>query len=88
MSSVTLLTLTLAVKKYLRGDLDGHESALAYEARRLKAAEKSHPAHDKEPLAMRYALVKLRFHLLGLKHFVTNTDHASLHTAIQLTHRS
>ena len=37
--------------------------------------------YDKELLAMKYALVKSRVHLLGSKPFVIYTDHASLRTA-------
>ena len=36
-----------------------------FESRQLKAAEKNYPVHDKEPLNMKYALVKFRVHLLG-----------------------
>ena len=34
------------------------------------AAERNYPVHDKELLAMKYALVKFRVHLLGTKPFV------------------
>ncbi|POM65409.1 Pol protein, partial [Phytophthora palmivora] len=49
---------------------------------RLKAAERNYPVHDKELLAMKYAL------LLGSRPFVIYTDHASLRTAINLPHLS
>ena len=65
----------------LQPDDDGRERMIAFESRQLKAAEKNYPVHDKELLAMKYALVKFRVHLLGSKHFVTFTDHASLRTA-------
>nr|CAI72333.1 putative polyprotein [Phytophthora infestans] len=39
--------------------------------------------HNKELLAMKYALVKFSVHLLGSKPLVTFTDHASLRTATQ-----
>ncbi|POM60411.1 LOW QUALITY PROTEIN: Pol protein [Phytophthora palmivora] len=54
----------------------------------LKAAEKNYPVLDKELLAMKYALVKFRVHLLGSKPFVIFTDHASLRTATQSPHLS
>ncbi|KAE8991932.1 hypothetical protein PR002_g20703 [Phytophthora rubi] len=52
------------------------------------AAEKNYPVHDKELLAMKYALVKFRVHLLGQKPFVIYTDHASLRTATSSPHLS
>ncbi|KAG3146244.1 hypothetical protein PC128_g24046 [Phytophthora cactorum] len=54
----------------------------------LKAAERNYPVHDKELLAMKYALVKFRVHLLGSRPFVIYTDHASLRTAINSPHLS
>ena len=35
----------------------------------MKSAEKNYPVHDKELLAMRYALIKFRVHLLGERAF-------------------
>ena len=67
----------------LQTDADGRERVIAFESRQLKAAEKNYPVHDKELLAMKYALVKFRVHLLGSKPFVIYTDHASLRTATQ-----
>ena len=64
----------------LQTDVDGRERVIAFESRQLKAAEKNYPVHDKELLAMKYALVKFRVHLLGSKPFVIYTDHASLRT--------
>ena len=72
----------------LQTDNDGRERVIAFESRQLKAAEKNHPVHDKELLAMKYALVKLRVYLLGSKPFVIFTDHASLRTATQSPHLS
>uniref|UniRef100_A0AAV1UXB0 Reverse transcriptase/retrotransposon-derived protein RNase H-like domain-containing protein n=1 Tax=Peronospora matthiolae TaxID=2874970 RepID=A0AAV1UXB0_9STRA len=54
----------------LQIDVDGRERVIAFESRQLKAAEKNYPVHDKELLAMKYALVKFRVHLLGAKPFV------------------
>ena len=57
-------------------------------SRQLKAAEKNYLIYDEEILAMKYALVKFRVHLLGSKPFVIYTDHASLRTATQSPHLS
>ena len=72
----------------LQPDVEGHERVIAFESRQLKAAEKNYPVHDKKLLAMKYALVKFRVHLLGSKPFVVYTDHASLRTATQSPHLS
>ncbi|KAG3248606.1 hypothetical protein PI124_g6711 [Phytophthora idaei] len=72
----------------LQADADGRERVIAFESRQLKAAEKNYPVHDKELLAMKYALVKFRVHLLGSKPFVIYTEHASLRTATQSPHLS
>ena len=69
-------------------DAEGHERVISYQSRQLKAAERNYPVHDKELLAMKYALVKFRVHLLGSKPFVVYTDHASLRTATQSPHLS
>ena len=61
---------------------------IAFESRQLKAAEKNYHLHDKELLAMKYALVKFRVHLLGSKPFVVYTDHAFLRTTNQSPHLS
>ena len=70
----------------LQTDVDGRERVIAFESRQLKAAEKNYPVHDKVLLAMKYALVKFRVHLLASKPFVIYTDHASLRTATQSPH--
>uniref|UniRef100_H3H1W0 Reverse transcriptase domain-containing protein n=1 Tax=Phytophthora ramorum TaxID=164328 RepID=H3H1W0_PHYRM len=72
----------------LQADTEERERVIAFESRQLKAAEKNYPVHDKELLAMKYALVKFRVHLLGSKPFVIFTDHASLRTATQSPHLS
>jgi hypothetical protein len=72
----------------LQADTEGRDRVIAFEPRQLKAAEKNHPVHDKELLAMKYALVKFRVHLLGSKPLVIFTDHASLRTATQSPHLS
>ena len=72
----------------LQTDVDGRKRVIAFVSRQLKASEKNYPVHDKELLAMKYALVKFRVHLLGSKPFVVYTDHALLRTAIQSPHFS
>ncbi|KAE9267076.1 hypothetical protein PR003_g31906, partial [Phytophthora rubi] len=69
-------------------DAEGRERVVSLQSRQLKAAEKNYPVHDKELLAMKYALVKFRVHLLGQKPFVIYTDHASLRTATSSRHLS
>jgi hypothetical protein len=46
-------------------DDDGHERVVSYQSRQLKPAEMNYPVHDKELLAMKYALVKFRVYLMG-----------------------
>ncbi|KAF1321848.1 Pol protein, partial [Globisporangium splendens] len=72
----------------MQKDDDGHERVVSYQNRLLKAAEKNYPVHDKELLAIKYALLKFRVHLLGATPFVVYTDHASLRTAINSPHLS
>ncbi|GMF33754.1 unnamed protein product [Phytophthora fragariaefolia] len=72
----------------LHVDAEGRERVVSFQSRQLKAAEKNYPVHDKELLAMKYALVKFRVHLLGQKPFVIYTDHASLRTATSSPHIS
>ncbi|KAF1326783.1 Pol protein, partial [Globisporangium splendens] len=72
----------------MQKDDDGHERVVSYQSRLLKAAEKNYPVHDKELLAIKYALLKFRVHLLGATPFVVYTDHASLRTAINSPHLS
>ncbi|GMF41140.1 unnamed protein product [Phytophthora fragariaefolia] len=49
----------------LQSDEDGHERVISFQSRQLKAAERNYPVRDKELLAMKYALVKFRVHLLA-----------------------
>ncbi|KAE9166940.1 hypothetical protein PF002_g28550 [Phytophthora fragariae] len=44
----------------LQVDAEGRERVVSFQSRQLKAAEKNYPVHDKELLAMKYALVKFR----------------------------
>ncbi|KAG2763590.1 hypothetical protein PC116_g5544 [Phytophthora cactorum] len=69
-------------------DDEGHERVVSYQSRQLKPAERNYLVHDKELLAMRYALIKFRVYLLGEKTFAVYTDHASLRTAMKSPHLS
>ncbi|KAE9065235.1 hypothetical protein PF007_g28916 [Phytophthora fragariae] len=72
----------------LQVDGEGRERVVSFQSRQLKAAEKNYPVHDKELLAIKYALVKFQVHLLGQKPFVIYTDHASLRKATSTPHLS
>ncbi|KAG6617742.1 pol protein [Phytophthora cinnamomi] len=72
----------------LQADDNSHERVISFHTRQLRAAERNYPVHDKELLAMKYALVKFRVHLLGSTPFVVYTDHASLRTAVNTPHLS
>ncbi|POM73935.1 LOW QUALITY PROTEIN: Hypothetical protein PHPALM_9171 [Phytophthora palmivora] len=69
-------------------DHDGHDRVVYYQSRQLKPAERNYPVHDKERLAMKYALAKFRVYLLGNSPFVVYTNHASLRTAVKSPHIS
>ncbi|KAE9217286.1 hypothetical protein PF004_g14191 [Phytophthora fragariae] len=69
-------------------DAEGRERVVSYQSRQMKPAEKNYPVHDKELLAMRYALIKFRVYLLGEQTFAVYTDHASLRTAMKSPHLS
>ncbi|OWZ14103.1 LOW QUALITY PROTEIN: Retroelement [Phytophthora megakarya] len=74
----------------LQADTEGRERVIAFASQQLSPAEKNYPVHDQELLAMKYALVKFRVHLLRSKPFVIFTGYASLRTTTQsphLTHR-
>uniref|UniRef100_A0AAV1TXP6 Reverse transcriptase RNase H-like domain-containing protein n=1 Tax=Peronospora matthiolae TaxID=2874970 RepID=A0AAV1TXP6_9STRA len=61
---------------------DGVERVVGYQLRQLQEAERNYPVHDKELLAIKYALAKFRVYLLGDRTFIVDTDHASLRTAV------
>ena len=63
-------------------DKDGAERVICYQSRQLQPAKRNYLGHDKELLAMKYALAKFRVYLLGDRPFIVYTDHASLHTAV------
>ncbi|KAE8978517.1 hypothetical protein PF011_g23206 [Phytophthora fragariae] len=67
-------------------DDEGRECVVSYQSRQMKPVEKNYPVHDKELLAMRYALIKFRVYLLGELTFAVYTDHASLRTAMNSPH--
>ncbi|KAE9008884.1 hypothetical protein PF011_g10520 [Phytophthora fragariae] len=69
-------------------DAEGRERVVSYQSRQMKPAEKNYPVHDKELLAMRYALIKFRVYLLGEQTFAVYTDHASLRAAMKSPHLS
>ncbi|GMF70097.1 unnamed protein product [Phytophthora fragariaefolia] len=69
-------------------DDEGRERVVSYQSRQMKPAERNYPFHDKELLAMRYALIKFRVYLLGEQTFAVYTDHASLRTAMKSPHLS
>ena len=64
------------------------ERVVSYQSRQMKPAERNYPVHDKELLAMKYALMKFRVYLLGEQTFALYTDHASLRTATKTPHLS
>ncbi|GMF67962.1 unnamed protein product [Phytophthora fragariaefolia] len=72
----------------MQHDHEGRDRVVYYQSRQLKPAERNYLVHDKELLAMKYALAKFRVYLLGSRPFVVYTDHASLGTAIKTPHIS
>jgi hypothetical protein len=67
MSFVMQVNLQLVVL-LMQHDADNRERVISlYQSRQLKAAEIRYPVHDKELLAMKYALVKFRVYLMGRK---------------------
>ncbi|KAE9161539.1 hypothetical protein PF005_g31206 [Phytophthora fragariae] len=72
----------------MQHDHEGRDRVVYYQSRQLKPAERNYPVHDKELLAMKYALAKLRVYLLESRPFVVYIDHASLRTAIKSPHIS
>ena len=63
-------------------DADDVARVVCYQTHQLQPAERNYPFGDKELLAMKYALVKLRVYLLGDRRFIVFTDHASLLTVV------
>ncbi|KAE9280338.1 hypothetical protein PF008_g28160 [Phytophthora fragariae] len=69
-------------------DDEGRERVVSYQSRQMKPEERTYPVHDKELVAMRYALIKFRVYLIGEQTFAVYTDHASLRTAMKSPHLS
>ncbi|GMF35092.1 unnamed protein product [Phytophthora fragariaefolia] len=72
----------------MQHDHEGRDRVVYSQSRQLKPAERNYPVHDKERLAMKYALAKFRVYLLGSRPLVVYTDHASLRMAIKSPHIS
>ncbi|KAG2874546.1 hypothetical protein PC115_g24122 [Phytophthora cactorum] len=72
----------------MQHDHEGRDRVIYYQSRQLKPAERNYPVHDKELLAMKYALAKFRVYLLGSGPFVVYTDHTSRQTAVKSLHIS
>ncbi|KAG3196821.1 hypothetical protein PC128_g7304 [Phytophthora cactorum] len=72
----------------MQHDHEGRDRVVYYQSRQLKPAERNYRVHDKELLAMKYALAKFRVYLLGSGPFVVYTDHASPLTAVKSPHIS
>ncbi|OWZ14064.1 reverse transcriptase [Phytophthora megakarya] len=64
-------------------DREGRDQIVYYQLRQLKPADQNYLIHDKELLAMQYALAKFRVYLLGNTLFMVCTDHATLRTAVK-----
>ncbi|GMF57417.1 unnamed protein product [Phytophthora fragariaefolia] len=71
----------------MQHDHEGCDRVVYYQSRQLKL-ERNYPVHDKERLAMKYALAKFRVYLRGSRAFVVYTNHESLRTAIKSPHIS
>ena len=54
-----------------------------HQSRQLQPAERNYPVHDKELLAMKYALANFRVYLLGDRPFIVFT---AMHTAANSPH--
>ncbi|POM68428.1 Hypothetical protein PHPALM_15411 [Phytophthora palmivora] len=96
------LDLANYLHKYIAGCFRQYEGELIARAspglagrkqviQRLQAAEScrtDYPVYDKELLAMKYALVEFRGHILGPRPCVIYTDHAALRAVTNLPHLS
>jgi hypothetical protein len=72
----------------MQHDEEDRERVISYQSRQLKPTESRYPVHDRELLAMKYALVKFRVYLMGETKFAMYTDHASLRHAVKTPHLS
>ena len=59
------------------------KSVVRYQPRQMRPVEENYPVHDKELLAMHYALIKFHVHLVRERTFALYTDHASLRIAME-----
>ena len=64
-------------------DDEGCERVVSYQSRQMKPAKKNYPANIKELLAMSYALIKFRVHLLGERALALHINDALLRTAMK-----
>ena len=69
-------------------DADYAERVVYHHSLQLQPDERNFPVHDKELLAMKYALANLRVYLLGDRPFFVYTNYASLRTAVNSPHLS
>ncbi len=49
----------------MQQDATGRPRPVSFQSRQLRKAERNHPVHDLELLAMKYALAKFRIYLVG-----------------------
>ena len=75
--TVTTDASDFALDAVLSQDQGCGEQPIAYESRKLSAAELNYPTHEKELLAIVHAIKVWRPYLEG-KTFTVETDHASL----------
>ena len=64
---------------------DDVERVVYYQSRQLQPAKRNYPVHEKDRLAMKYGLEKVRLYLLGDGPVIVNTDHATLRDRKQST---
>ena len=75
--TVTCDTSDFAVGAVLSQRQEDGGHLVAYESRKMNAAEKNYPTHERELLVVIHALRTWRHHLAGQK-FIIVTDHYSL----------
>ena len=67
-------------------DADDAERVVCYQSRQMQPDERNYLIHEKELLAMKYALAKFRVYLIGDRPFIIYTYH--LRTAVNIPHLS
>jgi hypothetical protein len=75
--TVTTDASDFAMGAVLQQDQGQGPQPVAYTSRKMNAAERNYPAHDKELLAIMHALAKWRVYLHG-RPFIIYSDHATL----------